>query len=116
MPTYQYTCTECSHDLEARQSFTDPALTLCPACGVEALRKQYGSVGVVFKGSGFYRNDSRSSNSTELSKNDSSESKDKSDSAKSESKSETKSETKSDSAKSGSTTPAKKKETAAAKS
>ena len=58
MPTYQYTCTACGHDLEAMQSFTDDPLTECPACQGR-LRKRYGAVGVVFKGSGFYRTDSR---------------------------------------------------------
>ena len=64
MPTYQYECDACGAPLEAVQSFSDAALTQCPACGAEALRKVYGSVGVVFKGSGFYRTDSRSSSST----------------------------------------------------
>lgn len=59
MPTYQYTCTECGESLEAVQSFTDDPLTECPACA-GWLRKVYSAVGVVFKGSGFYRNDSRS--------------------------------------------------------
>lgn len=63
MPTYQYACTDCGHELEAVQSFSDDALTTCPECG-GALRKLFGNVGVVFKGSGFYRNDSRSSSST----------------------------------------------------
>ena len=58
MPTYQYRCTECAHDLEAVQKFTDPALTECPNCS-GSLRKVYNAVGVVFKGSGFYRTDSR---------------------------------------------------------
>ncbi len=58
MPTYQYACTECGHRLEAFQSFTDDALTECPACAGR-LRKVFNSVGVVFKGSGFYRTDSR---------------------------------------------------------
>ena len=58
MPTYQYACTECGHDLEAVQSFTDDALTQCPVCHGR-LRKVFGAVGIVFKGSGFYRNDSR---------------------------------------------------------
>ena len=58
MPTYQYACTACGHDLEAVQSFSDDPLTECPECG-GALRKVFGNVGVVFKGSGFYRNDSR---------------------------------------------------------
>ncbi len=59
MPTYQYRCGDCGHDLEAVQSFSDDALVDCPACGKPALRKVFGNVGVVFKGSGFYRNDSR---------------------------------------------------------
>ena len=59
MPTYAYRCRDCGHAFDAVQSFTDDALTQCPECdGV--LRKQYGSVGVSFKGSGFYRTDSRS--------------------------------------------------------
>ena len=58
MPTYQYTCTACAEPLEAVQSFTDAPLTACPACG-GALRKVFSAVGVVFKGSGFYKNDSR---------------------------------------------------------
>ncbi|MFG1620646.1 FmdB family zinc ribbon protein [Kribbella sp. NPDC049227] len=60
MPTYQYQCTDCGEALEVRQSFTDDALTVCPACQ-GTLRKVFNAVGVVFKGSGFYRNDSRSS-------------------------------------------------------
>jgi putative FmdB family regulatory protein len=58
LPTYQYRCTECDHAFEEFQSFTDDALTVCPVCGGR-LRKVYNAVGVVFKGSGFYRNDSR---------------------------------------------------------
>ncbi|NUT33162.1 MAG: FmdB family transcriptional regulator [Hamadaea sp.] len=60
MPTYQYACTACGHQLEAVQSFTDAALTQCPECD-GSLRKLFSGVGVVFKGSGFYRTDSRSS-------------------------------------------------------
>ncbi|WP_194421870.1 FmdB family zinc ribbon protein [Microbacterium abyssi] len=59
MPTYAYACTSCDHAFDAVQSFTDDALTLCPECG-GSLRKQYGSIGVTFNGSGFYRTDSRS--------------------------------------------------------
>ncbi len=59
MPTYQYVCGQCDVPLEAVQSFSDDALTTCPECKNDALKKVYGSVGVVFKGSGFYRNDSR---------------------------------------------------------
>jgi putative FmdB family regulatory protein len=60
VPTYQYACTnpEGKHEFEVVQSFTDAALTECPQCGAP-VRKVYGSVGVVFKGSGFYRTDSR---------------------------------------------------------
>ena len=60
MPTYQYACKECDHRFEAVQSFSDPSLTVCPQCS-GALRKVFSSVGVVFKGSGFYRTDSRDS-------------------------------------------------------
>ena len=58
MPTYQYRCTECGHDLEAVQKFTDDPLTECPKCHGQ-LRKVYNAVGVVFKGAGFYKTDSR---------------------------------------------------------
>ncbi|MCI2265918.1 FmdB family transcriptional regulator [Sediminivirga luteola] len=63
MPTYSYRCTECDHAFDIRQSFSDEALTACPECGGR-LRKNFGSVGVVFKGSGFYRTDSRDSGSS----------------------------------------------------
>ena len=58
MPTYQYQCTECGEALEVQQSFSDDTLTVCPVCEGR-LRKVFNAVGVVFKGSGFYRNDSR---------------------------------------------------------
>lgn len=58
MPTYQYSCTDCGHFFEAVQSFSDDSLTVCPQCQGR-LRKVFNAVGVVFKGSGFYRNDSR---------------------------------------------------------
>jgi putative FmdB family regulatory protein len=58
MPTYQYACTECGHEFEQFQSFSEDALTTCPVCEGR-LRKLYNAVGVVFKGSGFYRTDSR---------------------------------------------------------
>ena len=58
MPTYAYACTACDHRFEAQQSFTDAALTECPECSGR-LRKLFSSVGIVFKGSGFYRTDSR---------------------------------------------------------
>ena len=60
MPTYQYTCTECGEPLETVQKFSDEPLTVCPACGGR-LRKVFSPVGIVFKGSGFYRTDSRKS-------------------------------------------------------
>jgi putative FmdB family regulatory protein len=96
VPTYQYACTECSHSFEQFQSFSDDALTECPECQGR-LRKLFGAVGVVFKGSGFYRTDSRAANGS--SANGSSDgastgSETKSD-ATSGSKSESKSESKS---------------------
>ncbi|MFB7447293.1 FmdB family zinc ribbon protein [Streptomyces sp. NPDC056194] len=63
MPTYQYQCTECGEGLEAVQKFTDDALTECPSCHGR-LKKVFSAVGIVFKGSGFYRNDSRGSSSS----------------------------------------------------
>ena len=63
MPTYQYTCTECGEPLEAVQKFTDAPLAVCPACGGR-LRKVFSAVGIVFKGSGFYRTDSRNGSGT----------------------------------------------------
>ncbi|MFE5258495.1 FmdB family zinc ribbon protein [Streptomyces coelicoflavus] len=63
MPTYQYQCTECGEGLEAVQKFTDDALTECPNCQGR-LKKVFSAVGIVFKGSGFYRNDSRGSSSS----------------------------------------------------
>ncbi|MGY1760467.1 FmdB family zinc ribbon protein [Geodermatophilus sp. SYSU D00779] len=65
MPTYQYACTnpDGKHQFEVVQSFTDAPVSECPECG-SAVRKVYGSVGVVFKGSGFYRTDSRSGSSS----------------------------------------------------
>lgn len=66
MPTYQYQCTECGQGLEAVQKFTDDALTECPNCKGR-LKKVFSAVGIVFKGSGFYRNDSRGSSSSSTS-------------------------------------------------
>ena len=66
MPTYQYACTECGHAFEQFQSFSDDALTVCPECEGR-LRKVFNAVGVVFKGSGFYRNDSRSDGKSSVS-------------------------------------------------
>jgi putative FmdB family regulatory protein len=86
VPTYQYACTECGHAFEQVQSFSDDALTTCPEC-TGRLRKVFNAVGVVFKGSGFYRNDSRAKD-TASSSSDST--------TKTETKSDSKSETKSD--------------------
>ena len=85
MPTYQYVCTECSEPLEAVQAFTDAPLTVCPTCSGK-LRKVFSAVGVVFKGSGFYRNDSRDSGSKTATKTK----KASTDSSKESGKSETK--------------------------
>jgi putative FmdB family regulatory protein len=63
VPTYAYRCADCGHAFDIHQSFSDDALTVCPECG-GTLRKQYGTVGVTFKGSGFYRTDSRGSSSS----------------------------------------------------
>jgi putative FmdB family regulatory protein len=63
VPTYQYQCTECGEALEAVQKFSDDALTVCPNCNGR-LRKVFSAVGVVFKGSGFYRTDSRGSSTS----------------------------------------------------
>ncbi|WP_026545972.1 FmdB family zinc ribbon protein [Arthrobacter sp. 35/47] len=63
MPTYAYACRDCGHAFDVQQSFSDDSLTVCPECE-GLLRKKFNSVGVVFKGSGFYRTDSRSSSSS----------------------------------------------------
>ena len=69
VPTYAYACTACGHAFDAVQKFSDSALTECPDCGGR-LRKVYTSIGVSFKGSGFYRNDSRASSSGTKSESD----------------------------------------------
>jgi len=66
VPTYQYQCTECNEALEVQQTFTEEALTVCPDCN-GLLRKVFSAVGVVFKGSGFYCNDSRSASTSSIS-------------------------------------------------
>ena len=63
MPTYEYECQSCQRRTEAVQKFSDPALTTCGVCGGD-LRKVFSAVGIVFKGSGFYKNDSRGSSTT----------------------------------------------------
>ncbi len=92
MPTYQYACTACDERLEAVQSFTDAPLTQCPACG-GALRKVFSAVGVVFKGSGFYKTDSRAKSSSGSGEGSAAKPGESSGAAaKTESKSETKTE------------------------
>ena len=91
MPTYSYACTECDNRFDAVQAFSDDALTTCEKCSGR-LRKLFGSVGVVFKGSGFYRNDSResaksSSNGSAKSSSSSSEGSSSSDTSSSSEKS-----------------------------
>jgi putative FmdB family regulatory protein len=73
MPTYQYACSACNHEFEVFQAFSDTSLTHCPECGGE-LRKVYSAVGVVFKGSGFYKTDSKSSETKKSSSKESSSS------------------------------------------
>ncbi|GAA4534746.1 MULTISPECIES: FmdB family zinc ribbon protein [Nonomuraea] len=86
MPTYQYACNDCAEQLEVVQKFSDDALTVCPACEGQ-LRKVFSAVGIVFKGSGFYKTDNRSSSGSSSS---SSSKSDSSSSSKSESKSDSK--------------------------
>lgn len=96
MPTYQYRCTECGTDLEVVQKFSDPSLTVCPECE-GSLRKVFNAVGVVFKGSGFYRTDSRSADSKSGGGARKSESADSSSKSTSDSGATSSSESKSDS-------------------
>ncbi|HEX6446470.1 MAG TPA: FmdB family zinc ribbon protein [Streptosporangiales bacterium] len=113
MPTYQYTCTDCGEPLEVVQRMTDDALTVCPACG-GSLRKIFSPVGVVFKGSGFYRTDSRekskvngSAKPKETSKDSAKSSSDSSNGSASSSDSSSSSSTGSSSSSSGDKAPAK---------
>ena len=102
MPTYSYACTECDNRFDAVQAFSDDALTTCEKCSGR-LRKLFGNVGVVFKGSGFYRNDSREASKSTAngsSSSSSSSSSDSSGSSDSSSSSSEKSTSSSDSAKS----------------
>jgi len=104
VPTYQYACTECGHAFDQFQSFSDDALTQCPECQGR-LRKIFNAVGVVFKGSGFYRNDSRDKKSSAVSSESKSDGKSDTTSdsgASSGTKSETKSEKKADTSSSSS--------------
>ncbi len=95
MPTYTYHCEDCDHEFDAQQSFSAGALKTCPSCQAKALYRVYKPARVVFKGSGFYINDSRKASKTaNLTKSDKPESSNGKDETKSESKSETKSESK----------------------
>jgi putative FmdB family regulatory protein len=108
MPTYEYRCKACGHDLEIQQSFTDDALTTCPSCGEAALRKVFGNIAVTFKGSGFYKTDNRSgaSKSSTSTSESSTSSSSESSSSSSDTKSETKTETKKSDTSSSSSTAA----------
>ncbi|MFE1248843.1 FmdB family zinc ribbon protein [Streptomyces sp. NPDC058766] len=105
MPTYQYQCTACGEGLEAVQKFTDDALTECPSCKGR-LKKVFSAVGIVFKGSGFYRNDSRGSSSSSTPASKSSSGSSSSSSSDSGSSSSTSSSSSAGSSSSSSTTAA----------
>ncbi|MER7697186.1 MULTISPECIES: FmdB family zinc ribbon protein [unclassified Streptomyces] len=115
MPTYQYQCTECGEGLEAVQKFTDDALTVCPSCDGR-LKKVFSAVGIVFKGSGFYRNDSRGSSSSSTPASAAAKSSDSasSSSSGSDSKASASSSSSSASSSSASSTPASTSGTSAA--
>ncbi len=103
MPTYEYACKgECGEHLEVHQSFTDPPLEVCPTCG-GALRKVFGNIGISFKGSGFYKTDSRASSNGSKGKTSESSSSDTSKSSESTS-SDAKTASKSSDAKSSDST------------
>lgn len=98
MPTYEYTCASCETKHDIVQKMTDPTLTDCPSCGQPTLRKVFGGVGVVFKGSGFYRTDSRSGDKkTDAGSSSSSSSSSSGDSSKGEKKKDSSSSTSSSS-------------------
>lgn len=96
MPTYQYACRSCDHRFEAVQGFHDNPLRECPACSAEDLRKLFGNVGVVFKGSGFYRTDSRADRGKSKTGSSTSAKSDSSSTAKADAKAATTSSTKTD--------------------
>ncbi len=107
MPTYSYACTECDNRFDAVQAFTEDALTSCPPQCSGRLRKLFNSVGVVFKGSGFYRTDSRESGkNSSKSDSPSSSSSEKSSSSSDSSSSSSSSSTSSASSSSSSSAPA----------
>ena len=91
MPTYEYRCKSCGEHLEVVQAFTDDALTDCPTCGAAGqLRKVFGNIGITFKGSGFYKTDSRTGSSSTKKDGDGGSSDSKPSETKTESKSESK--------------------------
>ncbi|MCO8128450.1 FmdB family transcriptional regulator [Acidimicrobiia bacterium EGI L10123] len=93
MPTYEYRCKSCGHEMEVQQAFTDDPLDTCPECE-GPLRKVYGNVGIAFKGSGFYKNDARGSSKKSASSSSGSTTSDTSGSSTDKKPSETKTETK----------------------
>lgn len=120
MPTYSYACTECGNRFDAVQAFTDDALTSCPQCSGR-LRKLYNSVGIVFKGSGFYRTDSRepvkaASDGSAKSESSNGSAKTESSSSSSETSGSSDKSAAKSSEKSGSSTPSSAKSTASTSS
>jgi putative FmdB family regulatory protein len=107
MPTYEYACKECGQHHEVQQSFSDAPLTTCPACG-GPLRKVFGSIGIAFKGSGFYKTDSRAASTTASKNGDKAKGESSSESSSSPSSSE-KSASSSDNASSSSPSPSSDK-------
>ena len=101
MPTYEYACRDCGSHLEVVQAFSDDPLTECPHCG-GALRKVFGSIGITFKGSGFYKTDSRSGSSASRSSGGTEGAKESTGDGAKETKKETKKEPASTSSSSGS--------------
>ena len=93
MPTYEYACKQCDEHVEVVQSFKDDPLTECPSCG-GTLRKVFSPVGIVLKGSGFYKTDSRAAGGSKGPKKGSASEKSESSESRSESKSEAKTEAK----------------------
>ena len=117
MPIYEYRCKGCGHDLEAQQAFTDDPLTECPSCGGE-LKKLFAAPGIAFKGSGFYKTDSRSGGSGRSTSGDSSTSSDDKGASKGDGKGDGKGSSSDSSGKAdgtGSSTPAKETSGADAK-
>ncbi|HSP04049.1 MAG TPA: FmdB family zinc ribbon protein [Acidimicrobiales bacterium] len=93
MPTYEYRCKSCGHEMEVQQAFSDDPLDTCPECE-GPLRKVYGNVGIAFKGSGFYKNDARGSSKKSASSSSSTSDTSSSGSGSTEKKADTKTETK----------------------